>query len=397
MSPVSEAFVKRLAVLASLIALGAAVAFLVVACAQESSAPSAQPPAGRGAGWHVLPRAPITVNGSLTSVWTGKELIVSGVRFGPDGNLINSTDVTAAYDPSARAWRRLPSPPETPSYCRRGAVWSGSEMLVWGCGSTAFDPETNHWRRLPRAPSGEGIVVWTGREMIGWGGGCCGDAWSDGAAYDPSADTWRKLAKSPLAPSQGALGAWTGRELVLFVSGTNPAEGKPWPPRFARAAAYDPAADTWRRIAPLPIGGLRFGGTAVWDGHEVLVVGAGAKGLAALAYDPAANRWRRLAPLPSGSTDASAVWTGERLLVWGSPFDASGTQEADGLAYDPTTDRWSPLPPAPLRGSGQAVQWTGMQLILWGGVIGTPPGTNAAPRYPTDGAAFTPALERNGQ
>ena len=44
----------------------------------------------------------------------------------------------------------------------------------------------------------------------------------------------------------------TGRERVLFVSGINPADEKPWPARLARAAAYNPVTDTWRRIAPLP-------------------------------------------------------------------------------------------------------------------------------------------------
>src|SRR5439155_23735644 len=125
--------------------------------------------------------------------------------------------------------------------------------------------------RLPRGPfGGGGIVVWTGSELIGWGGGCCGDAFSDGAAYNPSTNSWRKLARSPLAPSQGPLGAWTGHELVLFVGGISP-DGKPYPARLARAAAYNPATDTWRRIQPLPA--PRGGATAVWDGREVLVVG----------------------------------------------------------------------------------------------------------------------------
>jgi hypothetical protein len=397
MSPASEVFVKRLVALTSLVVLGSAIAFLLVACAQGGSASSAQPPAVRVAGWHSLPAAPIEINGGLTSVWTGSALIVSGVRAGPDGTFVASTDVAAAYDPAAHSWRRLPRPPKTPSFCGRNAVWSGAEMLVWGCESVAYEPATNHWRRLPQAPGGAaGIVVWTGHEMIGWGGGCCGDSRSDGAAYDPSADSWRKLAESPLAPEQGAIGAWTGRELLLFVSGIDPASGKPWPARLARAAAYDPATDTWRRIAPLPERGLRFGGTAVWNGHELLVIGAGPLAQGALAYDPGANRWRRLAPLPSGRVDPAAVWTGKRLLVWGLSPDPTAAHPG-GFAYDPTTDRWSSLPPAPVRGSGQTVDWTGRQLILWGGVIGTPLGTSTPPRYLTSGAAFTPAPERSAR
>ncbi len=397
MSPASEAFVKRLVVFASLTVLGSAIAFLLVACAQGRSASSAQPPTGRAAGWHSLPAAPIEVDAGLTSVWTGKELIVSGVRAGRGGTFIGSTDVAAAYDPAARSWRRLPRPPKTPSFCGRDAVWSGAEMLVWGCESVAYEPGTNHWRRLPQAPGGAaGIVVWTGHEMIGWGGGCCGDARSDGAAYDPSADSWRKLAESPLAPEQGPIGAWTGRELILFVSGIDPSKGRPWPARFARAAAYDPATDSWRRIAPLPRTGLRFGSTAVWDGREVLVLGTGRNARGALAYDPAANSWRRLSPLRSARFDPTAVWTGKRVLLWGSGAGLTAITP-HGLAYDASANRWSSLPAAPLQGSGQTVVWTGRELIAWGGVIGTPPGTHTPPSYSTEGAVFTPARERSAR
>jgi hypothetical protein len=43
------------------------------------------------------------------------------------------------------------------------------------------------------------------------------------------------------------------------------------PARLARAAAYNPVTNTWRRIAPLPA--VRTGANAVWDGREVLIVG----------------------------------------------------------------------------------------------------------------------------
>src|SRR5919199_1606663 len=95
------------------------------------------------------------------------------------------------------------------------------------------------WRQLPAAPTTGALVVWTGREMVGWGGGCCGDAFSAGSAYNPATNRWRKLPRSPLAGSQHPLGAWTGRELIVLVDRTDP-DGKPWPARLPRAAADDP-------------------------------------------------------------------------------------------------------------------------------------------------------------
>ena len=247
------------------------------------------------------------------------------------------------------SWRRLPVAPISPDWNYRTSVWTGKEMLVWGQGTReSFNPVTNTWRRLPGSRllsihDGFGAVVWTGRELIGWGGGCCGDAFSDGAAYNPTTNSWRKLSRSPLAPSQGPLGAWTGRELIILVGDTNP-DGKPWPAQLARAAAYNPVTDTWRRIAKLPA--PRGGSTAVWDGRELLVIGG--------------------APAPRGGNPAPLTKV--------------------GFAYDPKLDRWSRLPAAPLRGRlDPTAVWTGRTLIVWGGTTGRPPYRGFA-----DGAVLTP-------
>jgi N-acetylneuraminic acid mutarotase len=128
----------------------------------------------------------------------------------------------------------------------------------------------------------------------------------------------------------------------------------------ARAAAYDPATDTWSRLAAPPLGALRYGGTGAWDGRELLVVGnASATRHDAYAYDPAANRWRRLARPPHGLVPQQAIWTGNRLIVLG------GDEVTRAFAYDPKVDRWAALPRPALRGPGQDVAtWTGRELIV---------------------------------
>jgi N-acetylneuraminic acid mutarotase len=345
------------------------------------------------ASWRLLPRAPLTFDAGQTSVWTGSELIVSGLTgAGADGNLLDSTEAAVAYNPADHTWRRLASPPKTETYCHRHAVWTSREMLVWGCSLLAYDPAADHWRRLPQPPSGAGIAVWTGRELLGWGGGCCGDSTARGEAFDPDTETWRAIAESPLAPEQQPLGAWTGRELVLFVSGISAVDGKPLPPEFARAAAYDPATDTWRRIAPLPE--RRVGATAVWDGREILVVGGrdgnGDLARVGLAYNPTTNDWRRLPAMAPGRIGAVTAWTGRRLLVWGG--DAGRTALVPvhgGLSFDPAGDRWTRLPRSPLEGRADAVAaWTGRELIVWGG-FGADNRGNA--RRLGDGASLNPA------
>jgi hypothetical protein len=365
MSRTTETLVKKLVVLATVAGLGSAIAFLLVACGGTSppSREASAPP------WRALPPAPIRIDGPSTSVWTGKQLILFGRRLvtARDSHgapyVVKSVDVAESYDPGSKTWKNL-SPPPGPGYQPSyGAVWTGREMLVFGAfHSVAYDPKANSWRTLRKSVGG-GLVVRTGREAIGWGGGCCGDAWGNGLAYELATDTYRELAPSPLAPSQGPIGAWTGHELVLFSSGLNPAEARPFPGNLARGAAYNPATDTWRRITPLPGSALGFGGAAAWDGHEVLVAGYGASARAAFAYDPATNQRRPLATMPFGlPRDARAFWTGERLLVWG------GSETSRGLAYDRREDRWSVLPPAPLPGFAVALAWTGQSLIIGSGI-----------------------------
>lgn len=353
--------------------------------------------ASAGGTWTRLPRAPIAPGPGAVSVWTGRQMIVFG-RAHPNSNEPWSADVAAAYDPSAGTWRKLtPFPGDKGNYeGHYSAIWTGMKVLVFGpADGQAFDPRTNTWRRLPRSLPPEfalGLVVWTGHEAIAWGGGCCGDASNSGSAYNPTTGKVRKLARSPLAPTQQPMGAWAGRELILFVSGLDP-DGKPYPASFARAAAYNPKTNTWRRIAPMP--GLREQAVAVWDGSEVLLVGGSAGSRVerprlprtGYAYEPATNRWQRIAPMASGREGFAAVWTGKQLFVWAGKTTVGGPPQYPprGVAYDPTSNRWSTLPRAPLVGrTFPASVWTGRAMIVWGG-------TSAGYRALDDGAALIPA------
>jgi Kelch motif len=338
-----------------IIILLSVVGALVAAAVATSSTPS------RTGSWRLLPAAPVQFTQSQSGVWTGRRLILIGRT-----PLLNpSRDVAAALDPATNRWTKL-TPRRSPGYVPGyETVWTGKQMLAFDpFHSVAYTPATNTWRVLPKAIN-LGFVTWTGREAIGWGGGCCGDAQSGGSSYSPTTGVYRKLPAGPLGASQGALGAWTGRELILFISPYD-VDGKLRPAATATAAAYAPATHTWHRLAPLPWhprGGYAMG-TGVWNGHELLVVGAGRAARSAYAYDPAANRWRTLASLPTPRVGGIGVWAGTRLLVVGGE-NRAGKILRDGAAYDPKTNRWTRLPLSPLRKPyGAVAVWTGRGLIV---------------------------------
>jgi hypothetical protein len=399
--------------------LGAAVALTVAACgtiapstgaplgtaSSHTPAPSATAtviptptPTARTAPatgtWQLLPPAPRTASlMAPVSVWTGHETLIYGLVTDtrtPYGN----HGVLLGYTPATGQWRRLArAPAPRMSENDQFAVWTGTEMLVFGLTSAAYNPATNTWRRI--APANRPLVgaarVWTGHQVIVWGGGCCGGASSTGVAYTPAANTWRELPPSPLS-ARYTTGVWTGTE-VIIAGGSRPmriAAGGPG--TFADAAAYNPTTRTWRTLPPMPQ--PRWQATAVWDGTEALFPGGtltNGRGPTAsgAAFNPATGKWRRLPRMEFGRSQFAAVWTGHQMLVWGGLTGRYTAQAVPphGEAYDPVTNRWSALPQAPLRGrAGPLAVWTGSQMIVWGGAFEGKLTTTAA----HDGAAYQP-------
>src|SRR5437867_5135818 len=115
------------------------------------------------------------------------------------------------------------------------AVWTGSEMLVWGGAGTYSNPDAvrrytpngNLWRPLttpPNAPSFRygHLAVWTGGEMIIWGGQNNGTPVSTGARYRPATDTWTPVSVAnapPGNPTSGHTAVWSGTEMIVWGSG----------------------------------------------------------------------------------------------------------------------------------------------------------------------------------
>ena len=106
------------------------------------------------------------------------------------------------------------------------------------------------------------MIVWGGVNRSAGGGRQEGD----GAAYDPSTDSWEKLAPAPtgLKGGGGQAAAWTGSEAAFWVGNS--------PDGPVGTAAYDPAVGSWHRLPAGPLG-IREGYISVWTGKRMLVMG----------------------------------------------------------------------------------------------------------------------------
>lgn len=168
------------------------------------------------------------------AVWTGSQLLTWGGSYSHQIFYNNG----ALYNPETDTWTEIsdtnaPSPRELFAY-----VWTGSKLIVWGgfegtlcLGDGAiYDPQTDTWSAISssNAPTARAStsVVWTGEEMIVWGGvdmsiddseNQISTYLGDGAAYNPTTDTWRDLSEEN-APSarRGFFQVWTGSQLLIW-------------------------------------------------------------------------------------------------------------------------------------------------------------------------------------
>jgi hypothetical protein len=287
---------------------------------------------------------------------------------------------TGRYDPATGTWTAISTDGAPAGRQRHTAVWTGDEMMVWG-GSDRndggrYDPLTDSWR--PIASDGPSArewhtAVWTGTEMIVWGGSFGSDAFlGTGARYDPLADRWTPT--SPVgAPwaRRNHTAVWTGTEMIVWGGRYHDIwEGSTW---FDDGGRYDPATDTWTAISVTGAPSGREDHSAVWSGDRMIVWGG--YDLSDLdtggRYDPVTDSWEPISTLdaPTPRSRHPAVWTGREMVIWGEDPETPSPGVGTGGRYDPVADVWTPtsLADAPSRRYTHTAVWTGTHMLVWGG------------------------------
>jgi hypothetical protein len=316
---------------------------------------------------------------SSASVWTGQEWIIWG------GSVASQTAVAtgARYRPDTDTWSDLTSVDAPKARKGHTAVWTGSQMIVWGGFNEnnlntggRFTPSTQSWSSMssedaPTARTGHG-AVWTGKTMVIFGGRNSGGLLSDGGVYDPASDRWTALPTQG-APSPRHLASviWTGKALLVW--GGELADGDA---NSGALLSFDSAGKplTWSSLPVLDGFAGRSGHASVWEGQRFIVWGGRHRSGTVLAdgalWDSTTSKWTYLeaAGAPPARFDASAVWAGDELVVFGG----SGNQGplSSGAAWSLSTRKWRTLPSQSSTGArnGALAAWTGSHLLIFGGL-----------------------------
>src|SRR5438034_1303696 len=161
-----------------------------------------------------------------TAIWTGSEMIVWG---GIDDSL-NYLNTGGRYNPATESWMTTSTTDAPTPRISHTAVWAGSEMIVWGgelvggiLANTGgrYNPDADSWLATSTANAASArkshTAVWTGNEMIIWGG-YDGSFSNSGGRYDPTTNGWTATSMTNTPVGRGSHTAvWSGGEMIIWA------------------------------------------------------------------------------------------------------------------------------------------------------------------------------------
>ena len=192
--------------------------------------------------------------------------------------------------------------------------------------------------------------------------------------YDPAKDAWTKKKNMPIASHHIALAEINGK-IYVFGGFKYPDAGPAaWQP-MDNVWEYDPGADTWKALAPLPtkrgspnavvVGGKIhvIGGAGLHPGSKQTVVHP-ARPHRSLGthevYDPAGNSWETKQTMPTARNHAAAGFVAGKIYVIGGRIGSAFITRASNIdiveVYDVATDEWGDLK-APMPTPRSATAW----------------------------------------
>ncbi len=158
--------------------------------------------------------------------------------------------------------------------------------------------------------------------------------------FDPATGLWRS--RAPMSLARGGLGAASWNNKIYAVGGRN---GSTYGSGtiYDRNEVYDPVADRWTTLAPMPRAVSDNYATVAYAGRVYVFGGNdGFQDRAELQiYDIASNRWSSGAPMPTPRGAAMAGVIGDKIAVFGG---YNGQNLSITELYDPANGTWTAGP-----------------------------------------------------
>jgi N-acetylneuraminic acid mutarotase len=263
------------------------------------------------------------------------------------------------------------------------AVWTGSEMIVWGGASSLspatyfntggrYNPSTDSWTvtSTTNAPTARAYhtVVWTGSEMMVWGGFDGTQTLNTGGRYNPSTNSWTATSTTNAPTARDVHTAvWTGSEMIIWGGAHDNFTA------LNTGGRYNPITNSWIATSTTNAPTARSGHTAVWTGSQMIIWGSPGGDNSGGRYTPSTDSWTATstANAPSPRYLHTAVWTGSEMIVWGG-LGVFPPPVNTGGRYNPITNSWTATSTsdAPTARLIHTAVWTGSEMIIWGGIDG---------------------------
>jgi hypothetical protein len=231
------------------------------------------------------------------------------------------TNSGASYDPAADRWQST-STAGAPSdrVVDTNAIAAGAQVFVWG-GARITGRTSSVMQGDPAAAA---LAVAPGLVCPDWEPENC--SYGDGALYDPVADRWTPVSQSgaPVA-RYGHLMAWTGSRVLVWGGAhyVTRSDGEISNANLTDGALYDPAANTWTPTATAPSLGKFAVPIAAWSSGLLYLRDGFNPNSAVYTYDPSTDHWATAQPgpimpaRPDGPMGPTVVWTGSFWIAYG--------------------------------------------------------------------------------
>jgi N-acetylneuraminic acid mutarotase len=276
----------------------------------------------------------VVLGGFDTDLMAGLEITKRVDVYDPAADPAITPSVAATSNP----WSQLPDAPVAWTHVQLAAVGTTLYLLGGLAGQTytaqgeAFALDTQDvnatWRPIAAMPAGmergSAAVVVSGSRIYLLGGAGTNAALATNLYYDTQADTWGQLMPDLPAPRSHPAGIRRADGTLVVAGGLGTLD------------STSQAGDTWQLVPlgtvwtsgmmmPEPRGGCAYG-----EIQGQLVCAGGEAGPSAYksveSYDPLADTWTELEPMPDSRAGAQGAAIGDRLFVPGG---------ARQLVYEP--------------------------------------------------------------